>query len=148
MIRAEGSIEINRPIIQVWNFLTNVENASKWDTGIVEARQTSDGPVGLGTTVEAVRESRNKRRTLKIKVTEYDPNKRVAWTIDDAGFEGFGTGKTIYNFEPFDGGTRLSKSSEVELKRFFKLLTPIIRRRFTKEEIKLDLDNIKCFVEA
>ena len=145
MIRAEGSIEINRPIIQVWNFLTSVENAPKWDTGIVEARQTSDGPVGLGTTVEAVRESRNKRRTLKIEVTEYDPNKKVAWSIADAGF---GSGKTIYNFEPVNGGTRLSKSSEVELKRFFKLLTPIIRRRFTKDEIKLDLDNIKNYIET
>src|SRR5512137_1452239 len=105
MIKVEGSEVIDRPIEQVWKFLTSVENAPKWDTGIVEARQTSDGPVGLGTTVEAVRESRNKRRTLKIKVTEYDPNKRVAWTIADAGFGGFGTGKTIYNFEPFDGGT-------------------------------------------
>jgi hypothetical protein len=36
----------------------------------------------------------------------------------------------------------------VELKGFFKLLTPIIRRRFNKEEIELDLDNIKRNVEA
>jgi len=145
MIKVEGSVEINRPIEQVWKFLTSVENASKWDTGIVEARQTSDGPVGLGTIIEAVSESRNKRRTLKVEVTEYDLNKRVAWTIADAGF---GSGKTIYNFEPVGSGTKLSKSSEVELKRFFKLLTPIIRRRLTKDEIILDLDNIKNNVEA
>ena len=145
MIKVEGSVEINRPIEQVWKFLTSVENASKWDTGIVEAKQTSDGPVGLGTTVEAVSESRNKRRILTVEVTEYDLNKRVAWTVANTGF---GTGKVIYKFEPIRNGTRLSKSSEVDLKSFFKLLTPIIRRRLTTDEIKLDLANIKNNVEA
>jgi carbon monoxide dehydrogenase subunit G len=144
MIKVEGSEVINRPKEQVWKFLTSVENASKWDTGIIEAKQTSDGPVGLGTILEAVSESRGKRRNLKVEVTEYDPNKRVAWTID----AGFGTGKSIYTLESAGSGTRLSKSSEVELKGFFKLLTPIIRRRFNKEEIELDLDNIKRNVKA
>ena len=145
MIKVEGNIEINRPIEQVWKFLTSVENASKWDTGIVEARQTSNGPVGLGTIIEAVSESRSKRRTLKVEVTEYDLNKRVAWTISAAGF---GTGRSIYNFKSSDRGTRLSKTSEIELKSFYKLLTPIIRRRFTNDEIVLDLNNIKRYVEA
>jgi carbon monoxide dehydrogenase subunit G len=145
MIKVEGNIEINRPIEQVWKFLTSVENASKWDTGIVEARQTSDGPVGLGTIIEAVRESRSKRRTMKVEVTEYDLNKRVAWTIGDAGYA---TGRSIYNFESSDRGTRLSKTSEIELKSFCILLTPILRRRFTNDEIVLDLNNIKRYVEA
>ena len=145
MIKVEGNIEINRPIEQVWKFLTSVENASKWDTGIVEARQTSNGPVGLGTIIEAVSESRSKRRTLKVEVTEYDLNKRVAWKIGDAGFA---TGRSIYNFESSDRGTRLSKTSEIELKSFYKLLTPILRRRFTNDEIVLDLNNIKRYVEA
>jgi carbon monoxide dehydrogenase subunit G len=144
MIRVEGNVEINRPIEQVWSFLTNIDNASKWDTGIIEAKQTSDGPVGLGTTIDAVSESRNKRRILKVKVTEYDLNKKVAWTVDDAGF---GTGNIIYNFESVNGGTKLSKTSEVELKPIFKLLTPILRRRFNESEIKLDLENIKHNVE-
>jgi uncharacterized protein YndB with AHSA1/START domain len=144
MIKVEGNMVIDRPIEQVWKFLTSVENASKWDTGIIEARQTSDGPVGLGTTLDAVREMRGKQRIMKVEVTEYDPNKRVAWTIH----VGFGLGKSIYTFEPAGYGTRLSKSSEVELKGLFKLLTPLIRRRFTKEEIDLDLNNIKHNVET
>jgi carbon monoxide dehydrogenase subunit G len=144
MIRVEGNVEINRPIEQVWSFLTNIDNASKWDTGIIEAKKTSDGPVGLGTTLDAVTESRNKRRIMKVKVTEYDLYKKVAWTIADAGF---GTGKTIYKFESVGGGTILSKISEVELKPLLKLLTPILRRRFNESEIKLDLENIKHNVE-
>lgn len=145
MIKVEGSVVITRPIEQVWKFLTSVENASKWDTNIVEAKQTSDGPVGLGTTVEAVSESRGKRRILKVEVTEYEMNKRVAWTVVDPRL---GTGKSIYTFESVGSGTRLSKLSEVEPKGFFKLLTPIIRHRFNKEEIALDLGGIKHNVEA
>jgi uncharacterized protein YndB with AHSA1/START domain len=144
MIKVEGSKVIDRPIEQVWKFLTSVENASKWDTDIVEARQTSDGPVGLGTTLDAVSESRGKRRTMKIKVTEYEMNKKVAWTVDDPRM---GSGRSIYTFEPAGSGTRLSKASELELKGVFKMLTPIIRRRLSQEEIGLDLDNIKHNVE-
>jgi hypothetical protein len=40
MIRVEGSEVINRPIDQVWKFLTSVENASKWAYPI-----TTDQPV-------------------------------------------------------------------------------------------------------
>jgi carbon monoxide dehydrogenase subunit G len=144
MIKVEGSVVINRSVEQVWKFLTNVDNASKWDTGIVEARQTTAGPVGLGTAVEAVRESRGKRRIMKVEVTEYELNKKVTWKTD----AGFATGKMIYSFESVGGGTRLSKSSEVELKGFFKLLKPILRRRFSKSEIELDLGNIKRNMEA
>ena len=145
MIRVEGSVVIDRPVEQVWKFLTSVENASKWDTGILEARQTSAGPVGVGTTVEALSESRGKRQIMNVKVTEYDPRKRVAWTVDDPRM---GTGKSIYSFESADRGTRLSKVSEIELKGFFKMLTPILRRRFTADEIGLDLNNIKHNVET
>jgi uncharacterized protein YndB with AHSA1/START domain len=137
-------VVIDRSVEQVWKFLTDVENASKWDTGIVEARQTSAGPVGLGTRLEVVRESRGKRRTMEVEVTEYEPDKRVAWKLD----AGFATGRTIYSFEPLGGETRLSKSTEVKPRGFFKLLTPILRRQFRESEIELDLANIKRNIEA
>lgn len=144
MIRVEGTVEINSSVEQVWKFMTNAANATKWDTGIIEARQISDGPVGLGTTVEAVSEARGKRRTMKVEVTEFDLNKKVAWKIL---VPGLGTGKAIYRFEALDHGTKLSKTSELELNRFFKLFTPIIRRRLSEDEIDLDLNNIKHYVE-
>jgi coenzyme Q-binding protein COQ10 len=144
MISVEGRQVINRPIDQVWKYLTSVENASKWDAGTLEARQISSGPVGLGTTLETVREMRGKRRSMKVVVTEYDPSKKVAWTID----AGVGTGKRIYTFEPASSGTLLSKTTQVELKGFYKLLTPILRRRFNKSVIEQDLNNIKQYVEA
>jgi uncharacterized protein YndB with AHSA1/START domain len=144
MIKMEGSVVIERPIEQVWGFLTSAENASKWDTGILEARQTSSGPVGLGTTLEAVREMRGRRRSMNVKVTEFEPIKRVAWAIDF----GMGTGTSIYSFETAVCGTLLSKSSQVELKGVYNLLTPIMRRRLTAEEVGLNLNNIKQNVEA
>jgi uncharacterized protein YndB with AHSA1/START domain len=144
MIKIEGSVLIDRPVEKVWNFLTSVENASKWDTGIVEARQTSEGSVGLGTTVEAISESRGRRRIMPIKVTAYDPDKRVAWSVN----AGFAMGKVTYDFENVEGGTRLSKSTELELKGLYNLLKPILRRRYNQSEIVLDLGNIKRNVEA
>ncbi len=42
---------IDRPVDQVFAFLVDAGTASDWNPGLTEARQTSDGPVGVGTTV-------------------------------------------------------------------------------------------------
>ncbi len=51
MIRGEGNMIIYRPIEAVWNFLTDLENYPKWHKGMAEARKTSEGPMGVGTTM-------------------------------------------------------------------------------------------------
>jgi uncharacterized protein YndB with AHSA1/START domain len=47
----ELSIVINRPIEEVFGFLTNLENDAKWRREQVDAKKTSEGPVGIGTRV-------------------------------------------------------------------------------------------------
>ena len=42
MIKAEQSMIINRPVEEVWEYLSNVENMAKWDQGVLEAKLTSD----------------------------------------------------------------------------------------------------------
>ncbi|MBF8283384.1 MAG: hypothetical protein HW378_2299 [Anaerolineales bacterium] len=43
MVKLEQSIMINRPVEEVWKFMSNWENGPKWDCGVVEARQISEG---------------------------------------------------------------------------------------------------------
>jgi hypothetical protein len=42
---------ISRPVDQVFAFLVDASTTPDWTPGLTEARQTSDGPVGAGTTV-------------------------------------------------------------------------------------------------
>jgi uncharacterized membrane protein len=56
VIKGEGDITLDRPIEMVWKFMTDFENYPTWHKGIFEAKKTSEGPTGVGTTVEAVAE--------------------------------------------------------------------------------------------
>jgi polyketide cyclase/dehydrase/lipid transport protein len=50
MTNFESSIVINRPLVEVFAFLSDLENNLKWRTGMIEAKKTSAGPIGVGTT--------------------------------------------------------------------------------------------------
>jgi uncharacterized protein YndB with AHSA1/START domain len=81
MIKGEGDIVVKRPIEEVWKFLTDFENYPKWHKGMATARQTSTGPTSAGTTVEVVAEILG-RHTIKLVITDFDPNKKIAWMVD------------------------------------------------------------------
>lgn len=45
----------------------------RWDPGTLEVRQTSEGPLGVGTTLAAVVDFMG-RRTLGVRITTFAPN--------------------------------------------------------------------------
>ena len=55
MAKIEVSATVHRPPETVWKFVFDPTNAPKYDPDIISAKQTSDGPVAVGTTFEANR---------------------------------------------------------------------------------------------
>ena len=49
MAEFKQSVLIDRPLAEVFAFVSNLENDPPW-TAAVEVRRTSQGPVGVGTT--------------------------------------------------------------------------------------------------
>jgi len=45
---------VDRPVEEVWDFISTFENTTRWSRGVLEARQTSDGPLGVGSTLQTV----------------------------------------------------------------------------------------------
>ena len=56
MIQVEVSVAIKRPPEEVFLFLANTENETKWQPGLIESKFTSAEPMGLGTTGRDVRQ--------------------------------------------------------------------------------------------
>ncbi|UCF61472.1 MAG: SRPBCC family protein [Anaerolineaceae bacterium] len=54
-MRIQDTVFIDLPIEDVFEYLTTYENEAKWQSSIVEARVTSEGPMDLGTTGLEVR---------------------------------------------------------------------------------------------
>jgi carbon monoxide dehydrogenase subunit G len=74
VLEFENTIAIERPIDEVFAFLSDFENIPKWNYYVLEVRQLSESPIGIGTTYHQVRKSDQQ----DFRIIEFEPNHRVA----------------------------------------------------------------------
>jgi uncharacterized membrane protein len=74
VLQFENIIRIDRPIGEVFAFLSNFENIPKWNYYVLEVRQLSDNPIGVGTTYHQVR----KTDEQDFRITEFEGNRAIA----------------------------------------------------------------------
>jgi uncharacterized membrane protein len=74
MLKFVNTIDINRPIAEVFNFLANFENIPKWNYYVLEVTKVSDGRIGIGTTYHQIR----KTDEQDFRITSLEPNQTVA----------------------------------------------------------------------
>jgi uncharacterized protein YndB with AHSA1/START domain len=146
MAKLEAGITINRPIEEVFAFTSNPENEPLWRPELLELEQTSDGPIGAGTTFREVMQFLGRRIESTGEITEYEPNKRnaVKSTSGPFPFEITGT------FEPVEGGTEVTFEVEAEIGGFcgfFRFAEPLVAR-MGKRQMETQLANLKDLLEA
>jgi carbon monoxide dehydrogenase subunit G len=137
------SVTVNRPVAEVWDFISNFENTTRWSRGVLEARQTSHGPLGVGSTLQTVVKAFGRRRTADYLVTEYQPNHAFAFKVTSGPM----SSRARYSLEPAGAGTRLTASGEAEAAGLYKLLAPILVH-IVKRHSEDDLANLKRILEA
>ncbi len=60
MIEFENTVQIKRPIGEVFTFLSNLANLPKWNYFVTRVTKVSEGPAGIGTTYHQIRKMTNK----------------------------------------------------------------------------------------
>ena len=78
MIRFEASIMIERPVVNVFEFVADGENGSKWNSAVLDVKKISEGPVGVGTQYWMARQLGNRRVENSYEVIEFEPNKKLS----------------------------------------------------------------------
>jgi carbon monoxide dehydrogenase subunit G len=74
VLEFENTIPIDRPIDEVFAFLSDFENIPKWNYYVLEVRQLSESPIGIGTTYHQVRKSDQQ----DFRIIEFEANNTVA----------------------------------------------------------------------
>jgi carbon monoxide dehydrogenase subunit G len=77
MQRVERRATVAAAPEEVFAYLSDLENLPAWQTGVVDARITSTGPIGIGSTAHVVRELMAQRIEAPVTVTEYEPPRRM-----------------------------------------------------------------------
>lgn len=160
----EDSIDIQRPVADVFEFVADTTNDPKWHTTVVEGRRMSRSPVGLGTVFEGIYDS--KKRTLdtppqprnfqKVRATivEYAPAQalrlRVEFTDPPRGVGARILGRTFdltFRFEPLPDGTRVYRGGEIQPTPLARPILPLFMRLNAGRNRYL-LGNLKRALEA
>ena len=134
---------INRPVDEVFAFLVDTDKAPDWNPQVTEARKTSDGPLGVGTTFLYVGRFLGRRFESVSECTEYAPNDKFSTKTISGPFH-----LEIDNtLSSVDGGTRLATVYRGESRGFFKLAEPVMVR-LTKKQFETATENLKALLEA
>jgi len=146
MTKIEASaIIIERPIEEVWSFVTDLSKHSEWCAEGEKMQQTSPGPLAVGSTFLAGTPNGNNAG----RVDEYEPNRKVTFQ-QTSGPE---KGSTVsYTFEPIEGGkTRLREIVEFRPSGLSRLLMPFVAgsiKRKVQASAERGFSNIKRILES
>jgi uncharacterized membrane protein len=143
MTKLEHSVIINRPVEEVFEFMTNPENEKKYRTDLLEMEVTSEGPMGVGSTTREVAQFLGRKIETTGEVTEHVKNKVVA-TKSTSGPIPF-TFRT--RFEPVEEGTKVTMEFEGEIGGFFKMAESLVVKMGMKQ-IEKDFSKVKDLLEA
>ena len=143
-MRVEESIEINRPLHEVFNYVSDVGNYPEWMAHALEVVKDTAGPPQQGDRFTLAIKSVGRRFETPYERTSYQANR---------GYTDRAVGGPVPNqrwdctFQEVPGGTRLRRAVEAEMSGILKLLEPI-QKRAAERGLRRDLQTLKDVLEA
>jgi uncharacterized protein YndB with AHSA1/START domain len=126
VITETATVRIERPVEEVFDYFTDISNDREWNPFLKEARKTSEGPLGVGTTFFVVRKMSG---PMNVEYTEYVRPTR--WAL--RGTARPGSMSFVAEFAPAEGGTQITINMALQPKGVFALLTPVMRSQLPKQ---------------
>ncbi len=119
------TVVIDRPIAEVWTFSNDVFNAPRLGGLSLAFRQTSKGPMELGSTFEGRVMILGFETRMTGAITEWDPPHASTATFVARPLRSASIRETL---ETVDEATRFTRAIEFELRPAFRLLWPLLGR--------------------
>ena len=143
MARIEEGVDIGRPLDEVFAYTLEAHNWPLWQTFILQAEQTSDGPVRVGATFKGVARMLGRSMDWTATATEYELNESWGKTIRSGSL----VIKERLMCSSAVDGTHFTVAYEMDAGGLMKLLSPIMARSMRGETLK-SLGNLKDLLEA
>jgi carbon monoxide dehydrogenase subunit G len=143
MVRFELSIEIDRPVHEVWEYLTDPECVPEWQSSAQSSHQVSDGPMRVGTRLRDERRFMGRRATSDVEVSEYEPEH--LFTLH--GLSGPVRFTVHHRLSENGAGTRLDVQAEADPGGIGRFMRPMIERA-AGHELRGDFNRLKEKLEG
>jgi len=118
LIKFEVKEIINRSVDQVFAFIAEGENNSKWNSAVTSVTKISDGPAKKGSQYSMTRNLPNGTAKNIYEIVDYEPNRTLTIKI--------ASGPTPftyrYEFKPVGDATEVSMKAEVDKEGLVEVL--------------------------
>jgi uncharacterized membrane protein len=143
-MRVEESIEINRPLQEVFNYVSDVGNYPEWMADALEVHKDTAGPPHQSDRFTLAIKSVGRRFETPYERISYEANRQYT---DGAVGGPVPNQRWDSTFQEVPGGTRLTRAVEAEMSGILKLLEPI-QKRSAERGLRRDLQTLKDVLEA
>lgn len=144
MVRVEERTTINRPIQEVFAYLSDIERQADWVSTLSESQKTTSGPTEVGTKYRQVVKVLGRRVEAENEVTDYQPPTLFAFRGKS------GPMRMEMRFTLTSAGpetTEVTQVAEGASGGVFKLADPIMARTM-KKQFAADLETLKTILES
>ncbi len=140
--RVGASVDIDRPVEDVFSHWSEVERHPEWADTVLERRKITDGPWGVGSQIHAADQWPGRKVEHIIEITAYEPNRLMAGSWSEPM-----PGTMRARFEPTEAGTRLDFTIEASPTGVTGLIAPLFKGMATRRMEKF-LTAFKHSVES
>jgi hypothetical protein len=144
MRRVDASQQLPAAPQRAFEFVADLANLPRWQSGIVSAELTSPPPVGIGSTAHVVRELMGQRLAVDVTVTAYEPGQRLGLS---SAASGIGI-DAVLELEPSSAGTLARFSMDIRAQNVFMkpLEGPVAGA--ASSDLATSLDRLRAALEA
>ncbi len=143
MARIEQSIKVNCAPEKAFALATDFTQAGTWQTGVIEARVTSTGAFGVGSTYSWKAKALGQTMETLGEVTVWDPPRAYEWKATKSAFPLAGGMK----FDADGNATLVTIFADAEPGGFFKLAEGMIKGQMEKQ-FEENLEALKKALEG
>ena len=137
---------INRSQHDVFDFLSNPTNLSKWDSDFESAEWTSSGVPGIGSTYRASGRRLGSEKDGFFEIVQWERPNKYSYKVKERMFL-FDHAETAITLKPKDNGTEATFESQFEIVGRLKFAEGFVAR-MGKKRIEGNLNAAKRLLEA
>ena len=142
MINLISSTLIERPVKQVFDFVSTPENDFQWQHGTLATAMLPKGSSAMQTFFRSIGHLMGRRNLSTFEITEFEPNEKYSFK----SLSGPVHSSTSYTLENVSGRTRINISIQASAPNFFHITDKLLWKTL-KIQLEEDIARLKTILE-
>lgn len=142
MINLDFGVLVDRPVKDVFAFVSNPNNMAQWNSAVVSLQQATPGAVGVGTKFKTVGEMMGRRIEGEMQITIYEPDTKCGFQLQAGPMQV----NLMLAFKTVGTGTKINLNAQGNPGGIFKLAEGVMAGQ-VKSMMEGNLARLKTVLE-